>query len=352
MDSTAGLFGTTAPSPTSFTTSHAREPRHAGRRRFVRPRRRALVTACSLLFGAAASFLTITTRPPAVAALPAPAAPPVPPVSYLGVDEVKLGHTLCALKEEVRFRDAAWSPATCQTVARAVLSAAAKYRLSPALILGVMLNESDLDENARTAYRRGNRVYATDSGLMGIRCEFDRNGRCRNGHVRGMDPRQVIDPATNIALGAHELAYTRDRGGVERRTVAVELDDGGHGVRRKLVRCRHRTHAYWAHYNHGSFYISRGFPRHYGHRVGVLYYAFARTLGLPDREVTTRPLTVRDPGGRVRTADRPVEARFRKLTQKIYRAAEATTFAGIAQTANLAAPSSPLASLASPTDRR
>jgi hypothetical protein len=205
-------------------------------------------------------------------------------------------------------------------VAHAVLTSAIKHQLSPALILGVMLNESDLDENVRTPYRRRGVVYATDSGLMGIRCEFDRQGRCKNGHVRGMLPSEVIDPATNIALGAQELAYNRDRGGVERRTVAVRLDDGSRALTQKLVRCRHRTHAYWAHYNHGSFYISRGFPRHYGHRVGVLYYAFARTLGLPDREVTAHPLTVRDPGARPRTADQPVEARFRKLTAKIYRA--------------------------------
>jgi hypothetical protein len=220
----------------------------------------------------------------------------------------------------VRWRTARWSVATCQRIARAVLTSATKYQLSPALILGVMLNESDLDENVRTAYRKNGVVYATDSGLMGIRCVFDRQGKCGNGHVRGMRPKDVIDPVTNIALGARELAYTRDRGGVERKHVAVKTADGGRALARKLVRCRHQTHAYWAHYNHGSFYLSRGFARHYGHRVGVLYYAFARTLGLPDHEVTSRPLTVRDPGARPRTADRPIERRFQLLTQKIYRA--------------------------------
>jgi hypothetical protein len=293
------------------------------------PRRRAgAVTHLgvgALVLAAAAGLLSLSPKAPAPALPPPPppAAAPPAPLSYLGLEELTLARTLCSLKEEVRFRAAAWSPATCEKMARAVLTASAKYRLSPALILGVMLNESDLDENVRTPYRKGGVVYATDSGLMGIRCVFDRQGRCGNGHVRGMLPSEVIDPATNIALGAQELAYNRDRGGVERRTVAVRLDDGTSVLSQKLVRCRHRTHAYWAHYNHGSFYIAHGFPRHYGHRVGVLYYAFARTLGLPDREVTTHPLTVRDPGAQPRTADRPVEARFRRLTEKIYRAAPA-----------------------------
>jgi hypothetical protein len=310
MESTAGHLARPALSPSSPSPAPTSSRRRA----------RALATAGALVLVAAGGLRALFPTAPARAA--APSVPvPAPPagLSYLGVDEAGLASTLCALKQEVRWRTSAWSPATCQRIARAVLTSAAKHALSPALILGVMLNESDLDENVRTPYRKHGVVYATDSGLMGIRCVFDRRGRCGNGHVRGMRPRDVIDPVNNIALGAQELAYTRDRGGVERKTVAVKLPDGGRALARKLVRCRHRTHAYWAHYNHGSFYISRGFARHYGHRVGVLYYAFARTLGLPDQEVTAHPLTVRDPGARARTADRPVEARFRTLTQKIYR---------------------------------
>jgi hypothetical protein len=202
-----------------------------------------------------------------------------------------------------------------------VLTAADKYDLSPALILAVMLNESDLDEKAVTPYFRGGTVYAKDSGLMGIRCVFDGRGRCGNGHVRGMRARDIADPVTNIQLGARELAYTRDKGGVERRTVRVQGDNGQITTRAKLVRCRHQSHAYWAHYNHGSFYLSSGNARHYPHRVAVLYYALARSLGLPDDEVTSGPITIRDKGMRARTADRPIETRYRTLASKIYESA-------------------------------
>jgi hypothetical protein len=284
-------------------------------------RRRALYAGGALTVAAAALATVVAPEGPAVAALPrAPKLQITPGINYLGVEQAQLAQILCALKDELGTHGM-WTPPFCHRVAGAVLAAAQKYELSPALILGVMLNESDLDADARTPYRRGGRVYATDSGLMGIRCVFGQNGLCRNGHARGLAPAKVIEPVTNIALGAQELAYTRDRGGVERRAVLIAREaDGGRVLGRKLVRCKHRTHAYWAHYNHGSFYISRGFPRHYGHRVGVLYYAFAHTLGLPDAEVTMRPLSVRDPGRAPRTADRPVEARFRALTRKIYRA--------------------------------
>ncbi|HEY0709902.1 MAG TPA: transglycosylase SLT domain-containing protein [Polyangia bacterium] len=230
------------------------------------------------------------------------------------------------MKDTVRWRTPAWTKRTCERVADAVLASAEKYNLSPALILAVMLNESDLDEKAATPYFRGGAVYAKDSGLMGIRCVFDGRGRCGNGHVRGMRARDVADPVTNIELGARELAYTRDKGGVERRTVRVRGNDGKITTRTKLIRCRHLSHAYWAHYNHGSFYRSAGYARHYPHRVAVLYYALARSLGLPADEVTSGPITIRDKGARARTADRPIEARYRTLASKIY---EATPRCGV-----------------------
>jgi hypothetical protein len=52
--------------------------------------------------------------------------------------------------------------------------------------------------------------------------------------------------------------------------------------------------------------------------VAVLEYALARALSVeaPELKEVTR-LTVHDRGQRDRTADRPIEARFRKLTSQI-----------------------------------
>jgi hypothetical protein len=265
------------------------------------------------------SYSSAVPRPAAPpAALPALAAPTVSVSSLSGPRaDACLASTLCALKDEVRWRTPAWSPSQCQTIADAVQSAAEQHELSPALILGVMLNESDLDEKAVSSYDRDGVVYAKDGGLMGIRCVFDERGRCKNGFVKGLTFKTIMDPATNIALGARELAYYRNGGGVEKRVQRVRGEDGQIEEKTKNVRCRHATHAYWAHYNHGSRYIASGHPRHYPHRVAVLYFAFAKALGLSSVELESRPITVVDRGLRPRTADRPVEPRYRTLFSKI-----------------------------------
>ncbi len=67
-----------------------------------------------------------------------------------------------------------------------------------------------------------------------------------------------MDPVTNIELGARELAHWRDGGGVTRKTI-VKLDADGHRQHvTKDVPCEHKTHAWWAHYNHGPRYIDKG----------------------------------------------------------------------------------------------
>jgi hypothetical protein len=232
-----------------------------------------------------------------------------------------LANLLCELKDEVRWRTPRWDRPTCARIADAVLTSARQYKLSPALLMAVMLNESDLDEKASIRYLRDGEVYAKDGGLMGIRCVFDDDGsnRCANGHVRGLPFRTLMDPTRNVELGARQLAYFRDQGGVEKKRVRVRGEDGKLVTKTKLLRCRHRDHAWWAHYNHGNFYIKRGYARHYPQRIGVLYAALSRALALPAPElqrIGTR-LTVHDPGRRPRTADRPVEPRFRVLCRKI-----------------------------------
>ena len=280
-------------------------------------RRRAARASALLLVGLLPGGATAEQPSPAASATDAPAATLDGSDDKGSVQPECLADTLCAIKDKVRWGTPAWSPRTCRRVADAVLSSAAQYQLPPALLLAVMINESDLDEKAATSYHRQGSLYAKDAGLMGIRCVFDRRGRCGNGHVRGLSFRSVMDPVKNVALGARELAYFRDEGGVEKRTVRERTAAGKVTTRTRYVRCKHRSHAYWAHYNHGSYYIARGYARHYPHRVAVLYHALASVLGVPAPELSSGAITVRDPGRRARTADRPVESRYRILTDKI-----------------------------------
>jgi hypothetical protein len=260
---------------------------------------------------------------PAASVSPPPPATPAPPRAELGAsspfrsDEC-LASTICSVKAHVRWRTPAWTPEFCRDIAAGVAAAAKKYDLSPPLVLAVMVNESDMDETAARVTMRGDRVYAKDSGLMGIRCVLDRRGRCLNGHVRGMSWKTLMDPLTNIDVGAHELSRWR-RDGVTRVTVRVRDRSGHLVVREKKIRCQHQTHAFWAHYNHGPVYIDHGPARHYPHRVAVLDYALARVLAMEAPELDAR-ITIRDPGQRARTPDRPIEPRLRKLCGQIQQA--------------------------------
>lgn len=231
-----------------------------------------------------------------------------------------LADTLCELKDKVRWRQAAWTPDFCRKLARGVLTSSSRHGVAPALLLAVMMNESDLNENAVHITLKDGEIYAKDSGLMGIRCVLDKQGRCTNNKVKGLTWKQVMEPLTNIDLGARELAHWRHNG-IMRTTVRVR--EGGQVItKEKVVPCQHKTHAYWAHYNHGPRYIDSGRPRHYPHRIAVLYHALAKAMGLdtPELESMAR-ITINDPGKRVRTADRPVEPRYRKLCDQIRGAA-------------------------------
>jgi hypothetical protein len=101
------------------------------------------------------------------------------------------------------------------------------------------------------------------------------------------------------------------------RTTVVKRENG-HLVRvTRDVPCLHKTHAYWAHYNHGPRYIDKGYPRHYPHRIAVLDQALATVMNLPAPELHEGRITIHDAGKRERTADRPIEPRYKKLTGQI-----------------------------------
>lgn len=228
-----------------------------------------------------------------------------------------LATTICEVKDRVRWRTAAWTPQFCEQIATAVLESSRRHDVPAALILAVMINESDMNEKAFRSTIRGGTLYAKDGGLMGIRCVVDKRGRCTNGNVRGLPWSAVMDPVKNIDIGARELGYWRRGGGVTPITVRLRGSDGVLRTKQRIVPCAHRTHAYWAHYNHGPRYIDRGRARHYPHRVAVLYYALSRAMSIDTSSLTAMHLTVKDPGKRVRTADRPVEPRYRKLCEAI-----------------------------------
>jgi len=228
-----------------------------------------------------------------------------------------LATTICEVKNRVRWRTPAWTPEFCERIATAVLESSRRHDVPPLLLLAVMINESDMNEKAFRSTMKEGTLYAKDGGLMGIRCIVDKHGRCSNGNVRGLAWTDVMDPVKNIDIGARELGHWRHGGGVTAVTVRTRGSDGVLRTRQRYVPCTHRNHAYWAHYNHGPRYIDQGPARHYAHRVAVLYYALARTMNVDTSSLTAMHLTVRDPGKRMRTADRPVEPRYKKLCEQI-----------------------------------
>lgn len=276
------------------------------------------------LAGALAVALVAPAGPPAQADV-APAAAPVDVARRASgattagafPNGACLASTICRLKNRIRWRAPGWTPEFCVRVSDAVLSAARHHDLPPSLLLAVMINESDLNENAFLVDMRSGRLHAKDSGLMGLRCVLDGQGRCTNGALRGMAWKTVMDPMTNIELGARELAKWR-RGGVSRVTLRLRDAGGRTRLKEKYVPCQHKTHAYWAHYNHGPIYIDQGWARHYPHRIAVLYHALAEAMSLEAPELRAiAQITTRDTGRRARTPERPIEARHRKLCDQI-----------------------------------
>jgi hypothetical protein len=257
---------------------------------------------------ATAADTAATTDSPAITA-----PTPVPTV----VAESCLAQTICAVKERIRWQTPAWTPSQCRKIADAVNASAKRHDLSPSLLLAVMVNESDMNEKAARTYTRNGKIYAKDGGLMAIRCMLDDKDRCTNGNVRGVAWKDLMTPTTNIELGARELAHWREGGGVTRTTL-TKLDASGHRYQvTKDVPCQHKTHGWWAHYNHGPRYIDKGYARHYPHRVAVLDHAFATVMNTPAPELDTGRITIHDPGKRERTPDRPLEPRYKKLYEQI-----------------------------------
>jgi hypothetical protein len=272
-------------------------------------------------FGATAHGATPIQPEPAPAVVSdAPATPPAAATSGAAanaVSETCLTQTICSVKERIRWQTPAWTPSQCRKIADAVNESAKRHDLSPTLLLAVMVNESDMNEKSARTYTRNGKIYAKDGGLMAIRCMLDERERCTNGNVRGVAWKDLMTPTTNIELGARELAHWRDGGGVTTKTI-TKLDGSGHRYKvTKNVPCQHKTHGWWAHYNHGPRYIDKGYARHYPHRVAVLDHAFATVMNTSAPELEKGRITIHDAGKRDRTADRPLEPRYKKLYEEI-----------------------------------
>ena len=166
-------------------------------------------------------------------------------------------------------------------------------------------------------------MYAKDGGLMGIRCVFGERGRCDNGHVQGMSFRAIMDPVNNIELGAKALAYYRDKGGVEKKMVRERNAEG------KLVEAHQerplpapRPTPAGPTTTTARSTSPRATPGTTPTGWRCCTTACRGVLGVPAPELTVAdgsPCAIR--GRRPRTADRPVEPRYRVLCDKIGRSA-------------------------------
>lgn len=228
------------------------------------------------------------------------------PASSLA-EEACFIHTLCAVKEKVRWRTPKWDVATCERVGRAFVAAAKKYDLPLALAPSVALNESDLNERASRVTLKDGKPYAHDVGLMAIRCVDRNSGTCTNGLVRGLTVKDLLKPEVNIDIGAHILADIRDKG------VPLLVEDRGKQV---VKPCAHRQHPWWAHYNWGPRSLETGRARHYPHRIAVLFDAWSKALGVEAPELLAAKF-VRDKGAKLRRHDKPVGTRIRRLYAQV-----------------------------------
>jgi hypothetical protein len=275
------------------------------------------LAAAALLGGGLGATSHAKVRPSTTPAFKAVTAPAPAVNEPAAPSDTCLAQTICAVKERIRWQTPAWTPSQCRRIANAVSESAKRHDLSPSLLLAVMVNESDMNEKASHSYTRNGKVYARDGGLMAIRCMPDERERCTNGNVRGVAWRDLMNPVTNIELGARELAHWRDGGGVLTKTITKRDKQGQRYQVTKNVACPHKTHAWWAHYNHGPRYIDKGYARHYPHRVAVLDHALATVMNTPAPELESGRITIHDPGKRERRADRPLEPRYKKLCEQI-----------------------------------
>jgi hypothetical protein len=124
---------------------------------------------------------------------------------------------ICLTQHVIRWREAAWTTAECQSRARDFRDAGQRWGFAPEQLLAMSIAESDMRVRAQRV--DGN---ALDEGLMGVRCVLGRDApnmrsglfvklthlatRCTNYPVRGLTTKQLLEPHRNIEAGARILA--------------------------------------------------------------------------------------------------------------------------------------------------
>ena len=200
-----------------------------------------------------------------------------------------LAQTVCSVKEKIRWQTPAWTPSQCGRIADAVATSAKRHDLSPTLLLAIMVNESDMNEKAARIYTREGKVYAKDGGLMAIRCLLDEHDRCTNGNVRGVAWKDLMDPVTNIELGARELAHWRDGGGVDEqdhRQARCRPSPPARRQRKSPVITRPTPGGRTT--TTGPATSTRDTRGTIPHRIAVLDHAFATVMNTPAPELDSR----------------------------------------------------------------
>lgn len=97
-----------------------------------------------------------------------------------------------------------------------ILAGAREHRLDPALVAAVIYEESKFDPNARS--------HAGALGLMQVMPQTGRWAAKESGE-KDYEPRDLFDPAVNIALGCWYLRYLIDR--YEDTQLALAAYNGG-----------------------------------------------------------------------------------------------------------------------------
>ena len=171
-----------------------------------------------------------------------------------------LAQTICAVKERIRWQTPAWTPSQCRRIADAVDDSAKRHDISPTLAARGHGQRKRHERKVRARVQRDGKIYAKDGGLMAIRCMLDDKDRCTNGNVRGVAWKDLMDPVNEHRARrarARALARRRRRH-AQRRSSSATATEHRYKVT-KNVPCQHKTHAWWAHYNHGPRYIDKGY---------------------------------------------------------------------------------------------
>ena len=129
--------------------------------------------------------------------------------------------TICAVKQKIRWMTPAWTPQECQRIANAIESSSKQHDLQP-------------DAAARDHDQRERHEREGVPGLLVARRQGLREGRRVDGNPLTWSTTKIIvsmamcaawpgktswTRSTNIEVGARELAYWRDGGGITSRTI-------------------------------------------------------------------------------------------------------------------------------------